>query len=216
MKSFKEYIKFHPHKDTQGNPVRIMNPHEQTPDEHWNDPTKHATIVPGGNIAKELNGIPFSHWKAPKSVSEWNQVEGQGQFEEPHLHRPPGKRISTGVIIHEPDGRIWTVSPTNQFGGYKNIIGPKGHLDPGLSMRANAIKEAHEETGLKVELFGHAYDSNRSTSMTRFYHGRRVGGHPGHMGWESQAVHLVPKEHLASHLDSKYDKEIHGSIFKRD
>jgi hypothetical protein len=44
--------------------------------------------------------------------------------------------------------------------------------------------------------------------LTRYYHAKRVGGTPSEMGWESQAVHLVPKEKLKDHLNSPLDKEI--------
>ena len=46
-------------------------------------------------------------------------------------------------------------------------------------------------------LTGFLCDSVRSTSVTRYYTARRVGGHPADMGWESQAVHLVPRNLLS-------------------
>jgi len=54
-----------------------------------------------------------------------------------------------------------------------------------------------EESGLQVELTGFLCDSIRSTSVTRYYTARRLGGSPAEMGWESQAVHLVPMSMLA-------------------
>jgi hypothetical protein len=210
--SFKKFIKesiVHPKLGEHGESVYIENPSNPSPIEHWHDSTKHATVVPNGEIPQELNGVKFESWKnSPKNKEEWNSVEGQGDFEEPPLINTNNKRIATGAIIHEKDGRVWTLSPTNGFGGYDTTIGPKGKLDSGLNHRANAIKEAHEETGLKIELLGHAHDSNRSTSLTRYYHAKRVGGTPSEMGWESQAVHLVPKEKLKDHLNSPLDKEI--------
>lgn len=212
MLSFKEFIKesqTHPKAGEYGEPVNIRNPSSPSPMEHWQDPNKHATTVPNGEMPSELNGVKFEPWKdAPNNNEDWNKVEGQGDFEEPPLHNPEGKRVATGAIVHEKDGRVWTLSPTNGFGGYDSTIGPKGKLEKELNPRANAIKEAHEETGLKIRLLGHAHDSNRTTSLTRYYHAERVGGHPSDMGWESQAVHLVPKEQLEDHLNSPLDKEI--------
>ena len=63
-------------------------------------------------------------------------------------------------------------------------------------MRSNAIKEAWEESGLAVQLTRHAADAERRTSFTRYYHAKRIGGHPKNMGWESQAVSLIPKSQL--------------------
>lgn len=212
MLSFKEFITeshIHPKNGEYGETIYIKNPSIPSPIDHWHDSNKHATVTPNGQIPQELNGVKFESWEnSPKNKEEWNSVEGQGEFEEPPLDNPNNKRIATGAIIHEKDGRVWTLSPTNGFGGYDTTIGPKGKLDSGLNYRANAIKEAHEETGLKIELLGHAHDSNRSTSLTRYYHARRVGGTPSEMGWESQAVHLVPKEKLKDHLNSPLDKEI--------
>ena len=205
MLRFKEFINetaIHPHKDEHGGDVILRNPSEPSPIEHWGDPNKHATVVPRGEMPPELNGVRFDHYTPP---SDWNTVEGQGDFAEPPLEKH-GKQLATGAIIHEPCGRVWTISPSNQFAGYVNTIGPKGRVDPGLNLHANAIKEAHEETGLKIRLTGHAHDSHRKTTMTRYYHAVRTGGHPGDMGWETQAVHLVPKDKLEDHLNDELDK----------
>lgn len=206
LRYFLEQLKqYHPKVDEFGNKFELEQPHIPTDVSNIFDSTKHATIIPDQtNLPKQLNKIAFSSYKHKGS---WNKVEGQGTFEEPPIP-VSDKPLATGVIIHEKDGRIWTLSPSNKFGGYTNIIGPKGKLETGLNPRANAIKEAHEETGLKVHLVGHAHDVERSTSMTRYYHGIRVGGTPSDMGWETQAVHLVPREHLEHHLDSDYDKEV--------
>jgi hypothetical protein len=61
-----------------------------------------------------------------------------------------------------------------------------------MSLRGNALKEGFEESGLRVVLTGFLCDSIRSTSVTRYYAARRVGGNPARMSWETQAVHLVP------------------------
>lgn len=85
---------------------------------------------------------------------------------------------------------------------------PKGKLDPGMGLRANALKEAYEESGLQVVLTGFLCDSVRSTSVTRYYTARRVGGHPGDMCWESQAVHLVPRNLLSSVVTHPNDQGV--------
>lgn len=102
---------------------------------------------------------------------------------------------------------MWVVSPSNAFGGYINTI-PKGKLNTGLSLRANALKEGYEESGLQVVLTGFLCDSHLSTTVTRYYTARRIGGHPAKMGWETQAVHLVPRAQLAEFIPHKNDQVI--------
>ena len=75
-------------------------------------------------------------------------------------------------------------------------------------MQQNAIKEAWEESGLKIEITGILGDFERTTSIARMYTARRVGGDPTTMGWETQAVQLVPKEKLLEAMNMPSDKEI--------
>ena len=118
-----------------------------------------------------------------------------------------GKAPASGVVIFEADGRVWVVSPSNGFGGYVNTL-PKGKLDSGITLRANALKEGYEECGLQVALTGFLCDSHRSTSVTRYYTAKRIGGHPARMCWETQAVHLVPRAALAKFISHKNDQVI--------
>jgi 8-oxo-dGTP pyrophosphatase MutT (NUDIX family) len=214
MKTFKQYIKeeisYHPKKDEDGRKVEIYSPHQPTHHSTWDNPNEVATTTPNHNIQNESK--KFGSWEHDPN-HDWNKVEGQGNFEEPEVHNPSGKKLATGVIVHEDDGRVWVVHPTNEFGGYSATF-PKGKVDPGLNLRANAIKEAHEESGLKVELTGHAGDVERSTSYTRYYHARRVGGHPSNMGWESQAVSLVPKHKLHEVVNHPNDAPLVRTVQK--
>ncbi|MBL0245044.1 MAG: NUDIX hydrolase [Rhodoferax sp.] len=91
---------------------------------------------------------------------------------------------------------------------------PQGKLfqKDGLSLRANALKELFEESGLQVELTGFLCDSIRSTSVTRFYLAMRVGGNPAAMGWETQATHLVPMEQLAQFVSHANDEIVIQSL----
>ena len=125
----------------------------------------------------------------------------------------PGLRAASGVVIEEPDGRVWLVSPTNAFGGYKNTF-PKGKVDPGLSLQANAIKEAYEESGLRVEITGYLVDVDKTTSTTRYYTARRVGGVPIDMGNESEAVVLVSKKDLIESLNQPVDHKVANALGK--
>ena len=53
--------------------------------------------------------------------------------------------------------------PTNEFGGHGYTF-PKGTLDSSIGIRANAVKEVYEETGLKTRLLDHIGDFERDTS----------------------------------------------------
>jgi 8-oxo-dGTP pyrophosphatase MutT (NUDIX family) len=108
------------------------------------------------------------------------------------------------VAIEERDGRVWLVAPSNAFGGYASTL-PKGRVDPGLSLRATAVKEALEEAWLLVQLTGFLLDGRRTNTLTRYYRARRISGHPGAMCWETQAVHLVPRARLADFLTHPND-----------
>jgi ADP-ribose pyrophosphatase YjhB (NUDIX family) len=135
-------------------------------------------------------------------------------FDEPALQTCAGKAPASGAVVCEADGRVWVVSPSNRFGGYTNTF-PKGKVDTELSLRANAIKEVFEESGLQVELTGFLCDSVRSTSVTRLYTAMRVGGSPANMGWESQAAHLVPMSKLAQFVSHANDEIVIQSLRER-
>jgi hypothetical protein len=48
----------------------------------------------------------------------------------------------------------------------------------------------------------------RSLTDTRYYLARRVGRTPASMGWESQAVHLVPRARLGELLHHSNDQSL--------
>jgi len=155
-----------------------------------------------------LNGVELKSWEPPTTPEGWRKVNGQISIpDEPPM--PTQGKLGSGVIIEEPDGRIWLAKPTNEFGGYKHTF-PKGTLEKGenLSPQANAIKETYEETGLKVRITGYAGDFQGDTGVARYYHGVREGGTPLDHGWESEAVVLVPKDQLDVHLNKARDKAI--------
>lgn len=195
----------HPQLDEHGNQVILTSPSTPTSIQTWAQSASAATVVPNGTMPAELNGIVFDAWQnVPTTSQAWNTVEGQLDFDEPPFVLPQGKQPAAGVVIQEIDGRTWLVSPSNKYAGYKTTF-PKGRLDAEVSRQANAIREAFEEAGLKVEITGFLADSSRSLTYTRYYLAKRVGGNPAKMGWESQAVHLVPPSCLASYLTHSND-----------
>ncbi|CAB4123850.1 Nudix_Hydrolase domain containing protein [uncultured Caudovirales phage] len=199
----------HPQKNDKGESVTINYPTKASDKGAWADPTRTATFLPHGDVPDALHGVAFSSWKAPKTEADWQKVSGQNpKLDADHpFDATPGKNVGAGVIIREPDGRIWLTRPTNAFGGYQNTF-PKGTVEHGLSMQASAIKEAYEETGLRVKIVGVLGDYERSTSKARYYVAERVGGTPKDMGWESQAMRLAAPKDASKLLNVQVDKGI--------
>lgn len=183
----------HPKLKETGEPVTIHKPSMPTTMESWTDPKAMAVVTPGGALPSSVNGIPFSPWQAPSSTGSWASATLASPILEP---KPSMDNITAaGVVIEESDGRVWIVAPTNAYGGYRATF-PKGRLEPGMSLQRTAIREAWEESGLQVELVAFFMDVQRTSTRTRYYRARRLGGNPSEMGWESQAVMLVPRSKL--------------------
>lgn len=180
-------------------------------------------------LAPVLNGVPLAPWDdAPTTTKGWATVEGTNP-ELDNLGKLPRiavkrkgytakdgtkvpdsvsyKRMGAGVIIQEPDGRVWITEPTNHFGGYRHTF-PKGGKEKGMGLQQTAIKEAFEETGLKVKLIGHVTDVERDTSVARYYLAVRVGGTPTKAHWETDKVKLAPMSALRGLMNREVDKHI--------
>ena len=204
---------WHPQVDENGKPVAIHHPSAASDIARAGDANSTASFIPGSPVPASLNGIAFQSWvDAPTTLADWNNVSGQVALDEPSLVLKRWKKAAAGVVVEEADGRIWLVSPTNAFGGYRQTF-PKGKADEGLALQAVAIKECFEESGLRVAIIGLLGDFERSTSICRYYTARRVGGTPADVGWESQAVHLVPKAGLRAMLNMPGDRKIARAIY---
>lgn len=201
----------HPKADDKGKAVHIHYPTPASPAATWSNPKAVATFTPNGNTPEVLNGVPFKSWNPPKEG--WAKVGGTNEkLDENFPFEPhPTKATGAGVVIVEPDGRVWLTKPTNEFGGYKHTL-PKGTAESGLTLQQNAIKEAWEETGLKVKIIGIAADIERDTSKARYYFARRVGGTPKDMGWESQALRLAPRKQALDLLNKPHDKAMLADV----
>ncbi len=211
-----ESVSYHPRRDDAGKRVAVKSPSYETGPSSWHNPEMAATFVPDGNVPVSINDIPLTRWQDhPITDRGWDYVDGiNHDLVEPDFHVPSNKHAASGAVIEEADGRIWLVAPTNGFGGYQATF-PKGTVEYGLSLQGNAIKEVFEESGLKIVITGLIGDCERTTSVARIYRARRVGGSPVFMGWETQAVHLVPRERLGDHLNMKTDHAIVGKIRER-
>jgi len=200
---------YHPRKDN-GKLVPLKHPQQPTSMDTWANPSAVATATPDSSVPAVINGIEAHPWlQAPKDSAGWEQLAQTMVFDEPPMKVVAGKGPASGAVVVEADGRVWVVSPINGFGGYANTF-PKGKLDlkEGLTLRGNALKEVFEESGLQVCLTGFLCDSIRSTSTTRYYLARRIGGSPSAMGWESEAVHLIPAKRLPSFTTHVNDQPV--------
>ena len=198
---------FHPQRDEKGKRVEIRNPSQGSALSAWVQKDAIALVVPGAEMPTHVNGICISAWEdRPEDPKAWEALASEVGIEEPPFNVPAGFKPAAGVVIREADGRFWVVAPTNAFAGYKATF-PKGRPD-GKSMQAAALMAAFEESGLKVRLLRHLVDVERTESYTRYYLAERLAGDPAKMGWESQAVMLVPQGKLPQVLNSAYDKPI--------
>jgi ADP-ribose pyrophosphatase YjhB (NUDIX family) len=197
----------HPKLSDAGEPVVISKPSTPTPDATWEDASKTAVFTPTGNAPVSIGKVEMKSWNPPQEG--WSKIPGTKESLDVRNPFEPiaGKKTGAGVIVVEDDGRIWLISPTNEFGGYKNTF-PKGTVDPSLTMQENAIKEAWEETGLKVDIIGVLGDYERGTSKARYYIATRSGGSPKDMGWEAQAVNLATITDAKSLLNQQVDQKI--------
>lgn len=172
----------------------------------WNEPEAVAVFAPDGAVPIALGGIPFVPVAHPDARG-WTHLGGAGGDDPPPPPADDGRKPAAGAVIVEPDGRVWLIEPTNGFRGYTATF-PKGRPDPGQSLRAAAAREVFEETGLLVALGPMLVDVPRSGTNTRFFLARRVGGSPAAMGWETQALRLVPLRLLAAHAEHPNDTPV--------
>ena len=198
---------FHPQRDEKGRRVEIRKPSLGSDLSAWAQKDAIALVVPKGEMPADVNGICISSWEdRPEDPEAWEALASEFAIEEPEYNVPTGFKPAAGVVIRETDGRIWVVAPTNAFAGYRATF-PKGRPE-GKTTQAAALMEAFEESGLQVRLLRHLVDVERTESYTRYYLAERVTGDPAEMGWESQAVMLVPQAKLPQVLNSAYDKPI--------
>jgi len=205
----------HPRRDDAGRQVTIAKPGVTTSAATWQQASAIASVVPDAQMPSQVGTIAFRSWRdAPRSDAQWEALAGETPIDEPVFSPPPGYKRAAGVVIREPDGRVWIVAPTNAFGGYQATF-PKGAVS-GKSMHATALAEAFEESGLRVRLISHLVDVKRTQSYTRYYLAERLDGNPADMGWESQAVLLVPAGQLATVLNHPNDKPVIEALKKED
>jgi len=202
---------YHPGLTERGERVRIWIPSTPSGPGTWHDPDAVAHFVPNGPAPSELNGLAFNPASPPQDAAGWARLVATPDRQPPLATSPLHRGRGAGVVIPEPDGRVWLIEPTNHFAGYRHTF-PKGSMEPGYELAALAVKEAYEETGLLVEIGAFLFDAPRPGSMARYYLARRIGGIPTAMGWESQAVLLAPRHRLRGLLNRPIDHPVVAAL----
>jgi len=197
--SYKDLMNFRTHGDIDPNYHGGYDPGDEVdwtklgthvedvqPDTHHN--YWESTSAPKTGT-QSLHGIEFKPVDKPDFKAGMNFSINAPAFEP-----VKGKKQAAGVVMVEPDGRVWIIHPKGQFGGYKSTF-PKGTVDAGEHMQEAALREVFEESGLTAKITGHLTDVERTTSKTRFYIGERTGGAPWAHGHETEGVSLLnPKD----------------------
>jgi len=129
----------------------------------------------------------------------------------------PNQTQSTGIIVVEPDGRVWIYEPKDHFAGYEHTFS-KGGLESGLTAQQNAHKELYEEMGLTAHIVAHLgdWESDSGGTQNRYYVAYRTGGdpkdaetgktQPGHQ--ETDKVKLVTISEAEKMLNKESDKKV--------
>lgn len=186
------------------------------------DPEKLVTFTQGQKLPPGLydpvEGAVQAAGDAEKTIYGKLKYEVNSELASP-MKDVAGLKNSVGIIVvDEETGKIWVYSPKNQFGGYKNTY-PKGTLEltkgVGPGIQEQAIREVFEETGLQAKPLFHLGDYEKTTSNTRYYIGVKTGGSPTMMGWEAEAVKLVPVNQLEGIMNVTVDKQIAQDFIKQ-
>ena len=126
---------------------------------------------------------------------------------------PDTGRLSTGIILREPDGRMTVIEPRNHYGGYIHTF-PKGGVEPNLTPQQNAHKELWEETGLHAHITGVVGDFKGDTGTSRYYLGVRTGGEATPSD-ETEAIKTVTPEEAAQMLNKQRDQDVLKALLEQ-
>lgn len=174
----------------------------------WHDGNAFAVFVRHAPVPKTLNGTELRAWSlAPSDTRGWNALAADAELPELEFSGPPGLVPAAGVVIVEPDGRVWLHSPVAATAGPFSAL-PASICRQGETMQAAALRAAFDATGLQVVLERVLGDFARTRAHTRYYIARRIDGTPARHGRATESVSLVPFSQLAAALPG----EVHTRI----
>lgn len=144
----------------------------------------------------ELHEIPFSSCTLRADMPDSTITE------------PSVDLNSSGVVLVEPDYRVWIRKVTGEFGGYEYSFakGSRGRNENGVSLQQIAHRELFEEMGLTCTIIGHLKDMPGYENDARFYFGIRTGGDPRDYDRETEKVLLVPLKISKNYLNMPRDR----------
>jgi len=119
---------------------------------------------------------------------------------------------STGVVILDPDGRVYVRKVAGGFGGYDWSFA-KGRVEDGVSLEEKALRELREEMGLEARIIGVLGDYRGTTGTTRLFVGEVTGGDPCVHGEETELVRLVPREKARALLNTRRDRRVLDDLY---
>jgi 8-oxo-dGTP pyrophosphatase MutT (NUDIX family) len=123
------------------------------------------------------------------------------------IDEPDAAKIdAAGLVLLEPDGRIWVREPRDHFGGYQHSF-MKGRRVPGLTLQQTAHQETWEESGLRGRVVAFLGDYAGDVTTTRFYLAERDGGAPA-IGRETWALRLATLDEAATLLNRGRDRSV--------
>ena len=130
-----------------------------------------------------------------------------------------GQTQSAGIIIVEPDGKVWIYEPKDHFAGYEHTFS-KGGVESGLTLQQSAHKELYEELGLSANITGVLGDFETPGTSTRYFIGVRTGGDPADAesgltqpgAVETEKVKLVNVAQAIGMLNKTRDQQVLAAL----
>jgi len=181
--------------------------------EHGGDRTRVASELLANGVYRELGiGVPTMGHVKTHAVPDWSK-RAEDLPSEPPVDAPKGTRISVGVVLRDPDGRVTLIEPRNHYGG--TIHGfPKGGQEPNLTLQQGAHKELWEESGLTGHITDVIGDFKGDTGVTRYYLGVRTGGEATPSD-ETVAVKTVTPDEAAKMLNKQRDQDVLKAVLEK-
>jgi 8-oxo-dGTP pyrophosphatase MutT (NUDIX family) len=141
---------------------------------------------------------------------------------------PPAKRKTErefsagGVVVRE--GEVAVVVPLRDSPDRRRVLAlPKGHIDPGESMKEAAAREVREETGLEAELgeklgdvrYWYQRAGRRIFKVVAFYLFRYRSGSVDDHDQEIEEVRWMPLEEATRELSFPGEREMVARALSR-